>query len=168
MFLVPWNIRYNWSRWLVAWRRVVLWHCVLSYSNLSLTSVRHVTVHRTINWIFLVLKIRKQELRQWSGVRVPAGAGDFSFHHRVQTGSGAHPASYPMGTGASFRGGKAAGSGADHSSPSSAEVKEFAELYLHSTDTPSWCGSVKKKAQGHLHLYIYIYISAFYSGGTRF
>jgi hypothetical protein len=27
-----------------------------------------------------------------------AGAGNFSVHHRVQNGSGAHPASYPMGT----------------------------------------------------------------------
>jgi hypothetical protein len=26
------------------------------------------------------------------------GAGNFSLHHRVQKGSGAHPASYPMGT----------------------------------------------------------------------
>jgi hypothetical protein len=25
-------------------------------------------------------------------------AGNFSLHHRVQNGSGAHPASYPMGT----------------------------------------------------------------------
>jgi len=31
------------------------------------------------------------------------------FHHCVQTGSGAHPASYPTGTGVSFPGGKAAG-----------------------------------------------------------
>jgi hypothetical protein len=38
----------------------------------------------------------------WSGVRVPAGAGNFSLHHRVQTGSGTHPDSFP--------GGKAAGS----------------------------------------------------------
>jgi hypothetical protein len=35
-----------------------------------------------------------------SRVRFPAEAGIFSLHHRVQTGSGAHPASYPMGTGA--------------------------------------------------------------------
>jgi hypothetical protein len=34
--------------------------------------------------------------------------GNFSLHHRVQTGSGAHPASYAMGTGGSFPGGKAA------------------------------------------------------------
>jgi hypothetical protein len=33
----------------------------------------------------------------WSGVRAPAGTGNFSLHHRLQTGSGAHPASYPMG-----------------------------------------------------------------------
>jgi len=31
-------------------------------------------------------------------------------YYRVQTGSGAHPASYPMGTGGSFLGGKVAGS----------------------------------------------------------
>jgi hypothetical protein len=43
------------------------------------------------------------------GVQFPAGAGNF-FHHRVQTGSGAHSASYPMGTRGSFPGGKAAGS----------------------------------------------------------
>jgi hypothetical protein len=43
-----------------------------------------------------------------SGVRFPAGAGNFSLHHRVQNGSGAHPASYPMGTRDSFLGGKAA------------------------------------------------------------
>jgi hypothetical protein len=44
-----------------------------------------------------------------SRVRFPAGTGNFSLHHRVQNGSGAHPASYPMNTGGSFPGGKAAG-----------------------------------------------------------
>jgi len=44
-----------------------------------------------------------------SRVRFPAEAGNFSLHHRVQNGSGAHPASYLMGTGGSFPGGKAAG-----------------------------------------------------------
>jgi hypothetical protein len=37
-----------------------------------------------------------------SRVRFQAGAGNFSLHHRVQIGSGAHPASYPMGTRVSF------------------------------------------------------------------
>jgi hypothetical protein len=46
---------------------------------------------------------------QGSRVRFPAGAGNFALHHRVQNGSVAHPASYPMGTRGSFPGGKAAG-----------------------------------------------------------
>jgi hypothetical protein len=57
------------------------------------------------------------------GVRSPAGAKDFSFMLCVQTGSGAHPASCPMGTGGPFPGDKARpGRDADHSPPSSAEV----------------------------------------------
>jgi hypothetical protein len=44
-----------------------------------------------------------------SRVRFPAGAVNFSLHHRVQNGSGAHPASYPVGTRGSSPGGKAAG-----------------------------------------------------------
>jgi hypothetical protein len=39
----------------------------------------------------------------------PGRAGNFSLHHRVQTGSRAHPASYSMGTRGSISGGKAAG-----------------------------------------------------------
>jgi hypothetical protein len=46
----------------------------------------------------------------WRYIRsVPVESGNFSLRHRVQTGSGAHPASYPMGTGGSFHGGIAAG-----------------------------------------------------------
>jgi hypothetical protein len=44
-----------------------------------------------------------------SRVRFLEGAGNFSLHHSVQNGSGAHPASYPMGTRGSFPGDKAAG-----------------------------------------------------------
>jgi hypothetical protein len=44
-----------------------------------------------------------------SRVRFPVGTGNFSPHHRVQNGTGAHPASNPMGTRGSFPGGKAAG-----------------------------------------------------------
>jgi hypothetical protein len=80
----------------------------------------------------------------WAGcsvVRVPAGAGNFSLHHRVQTGSRAHPASYPMGTRGYFPGDKAAGREAGHSTPSSTEVKECVELYLHYPITLSWRGA---------------------------
>jgi hypothetical protein len=57
------------------------------------------------------------------GVRFPAGAGDFSLLHRVQTGSGAQPASSLMGTGVSLPGGKAVRPEADHSLPPSVESK---------------------------------------------
>jgi hypothetical protein len=38
-----------------------------------------------------------------TGVRLPAGARISFLRHRVQTGSEVDPASYPMGTGGSFR-----------------------------------------------------------------
>jgi hypothetical protein len=72
-----------------------------------------------------------------SRVRLPAGAGNFSLHHRVQNGSGDHPASYPMGTGALYLGVKQLGREADHSPPYSAEVKNAwsytstPPIYLH-------------------------------------
>jgi hypothetical protein len=53
-----------------------------------------------------------------SRIRFPAGTGNFSLHHRFQNGSGAHPASYPMGARVSFPGREA-----DHTPPFSAEVK---------------------------------------------
>jgi hypothetical protein len=58
-----------------------------------------------------------------TGVRPTTEAEDFFSSLCVQTGSGAHPASCPMGTGDPFPGGKARpGRNADHSPPSSAEV----------------------------------------------
>jgi hypothetical protein len=54
------------------------------------------------------------------GVRSPARAKDFSCSPCVQTGSGAHPARYPMGT---ERGKARPGRDADHSPSSSDEVK---------------------------------------------
>ena len=49
------------------------------------------------------------------------------FSAPVQTGSGAHSASYTMGTGP-FPGIKRQGRGVDHPASSSAEVKERVEL----------------------------------------
>jgi hypothetical protein len=42
------------------------------------------------------------------GFKVQAGTGNFSLHHRVKTGSGTHPPSYPIGSRGSFLGGKSA------------------------------------------------------------
>ena len=58
------------------------------------------------------------------------------FSAPVQTGPGAHLASYTMGTG-SFPEVKRPGCGVDHAPPSSAEVKGRVELFLYSFG-PSW------------------------------
>jgi hypothetical protein len=63
------------------------------------------TVTHTRHGIALVYGLDDRRSR----VRFPAGAGNFSLHHRVQNVSGAHLASYPMGARGSFPGGKAAG-----------------------------------------------------------
>jgi hypothetical protein len=59
-----------------------------------------------------------------SRVRFPMGFGNFSLHHRIQNGSGSHPASYPRDTRGSSPGGvRQPGREADHLLPSNAEVK---------------------------------------------
>jgi len=62
-----------------------------------------------------------------------------TFSAPVQTGLGAHPTSYTMGTG-SFSGVKRPGRGVDHPPSSSDEVKERVELYLYSLSGTSWPG----------------------------
>jgi hypothetical protein len=54
-----------------------------------------------------------------------AGYARFSLFHNLQTGSGAHPASYPMGCGGGLfsPGLKRSRREADHSPPSMAKVK---------------------------------------------
>jgi hypothetical protein len=81
---------------------------------------------------------------QGSRVQFLVGAGNFSLHHLVQNSSGAHSASYPPG--ALSLGIKRPGREADHSPPSSAEVKN-AWSY---TSTPPIClhGVVLSSAQG--------------------
>jgi hypothetical protein len=61
----------------------------------------------------------------------------FFSHHRVQTGSGAHPTFYPVDNGNSYPGDKAAGD--VHSPPCSAE---FTNAWSYTTiiHTPSWLG----------------------------
>ena len=59
------------------------------------------------------------------------------FSSHVQTGRGAHSASYTMGA-VSFQRVKRPGRGVDHSPPSSTEVEERVELHLYSPSGPSW------------------------------
>jgi hypothetical protein len=72
-------------------------------------NVQHLHTHIAFIRGFGTAQWYSAELRAgWSGVRVPGDAGNFSLHHRVQTGSGAQPASYPVSTRDSFPGGKEA------------------------------------------------------------
>jgi hypothetical protein len=57
------------------------------------------------------------------------------FSASVQTGPGAHPASYTMGTGP-FPGVKRPGRGVDHPPPSTVAVKERVQLYLYFKSEP--------------------------------
>jgi hypothetical protein len=80
----------------------------------------------------------------WAEVRVPRGAGNFSLHRRVQTGCGVHTIYYP---GAPFLEAKRTGREADHSHPSSSEVKN-AWSY---TSTPqyvfmAWCSGIEPRS----------------------
>jgi hypothetical protein len=83
-----------------------------------------------------------------TGVRLPA-VQDFSLCHSVQTGSGAYPIPYPVGTGVLSSGVKRPGREANHSPPSTAEVKN---VYSHTPTPPyvckPWC---LVKHQGQLY-----------------
>jgi hypothetical protein len=88
------------------------------------------------------------------GVRVPAGAGNFSLLHRLQNGSGATraliqwvPRDLPLGV-------KLPGLGADHSPPSSAEIRN---AWSYTSTPPIHLNGVviDEKAQGQLYLYLY-------------
>jgi hypothetical protein len=68
-----------------------------------------------------------------SRIQFSAGAGTFSLQYRVQNGSGPTQPPIQWVPGAVSVGVKRPGREADHSPPSSADVKECVELYLHSS-----------------------------------
>jgi hypothetical protein len=85
-------------------------------------------------------------------VQFPEGPRDFSLFYSFQTGSGVHPASYPVDTGCSFPGVKQLGCEADHSPPSNAEVKNggscttapsYVSMAWDSITLPYICGSFR-------------------------
>jgi hypothetical protein len=61
------------------------------------------------------------------------GKDEIFFVHVVQTGSGAHQVSDPMGNEDSFSGGKLGGREADHSTPTNAEVKN---TWIYTSTSP--------------------------------
>jgi hypothetical protein len=142
------RIKVLWNGTLLAWGKYyqMLWkNCSLQRLEIfpqrqgffdvstanNLISIKWVTVLEA--WAGKLSRY-SDSLRAWgSGDRIPVGA---RFSALVQTGPGAHPASYTMGTG-SFLGVKWPSPGVDHPPTSSAEVKGRAELYLYSLSGPS-------------------------------
>jgi hypothetical protein len=89
-----------------------------------------------------------------SRFRFSAGARNFSLH-RVQNGSGVHQPPIQWVPGALSLGVKRPLHEADHSPPSSSEVKEWVELYLHSLNMPSWRGAPLKHGD-NFTFYLYL------------
>ena len=83
--------------------------------------------------------------------------GGARFSAPVQTGPGAYPASYTMGTG-SFPGVKRPGRGADHPPPSKCRGHERVELYLYS---PLWAFMACYRENLYLYIYLYSPLLAF-------
>jgi len=77
------------------------------------------------------------------GARFPAESGNISLLHRVQIGTAAHPASYPISTRGSFPGDKAAGTWSWPLTPMYWRGQECMEL--HSPNTLSIRGAQLKK-----------------------
>jgi hypothetical protein len=85
----------------------------------------------------------------WCSVKAP-GQLYLYLYHRVQNGSGAHPAPYPMGTGGLFPWRvKRSGCEAGHSPPSNAEVKKA--WICTSPPQYAFMARCSVEAQGHLY-----------------
>jgi hypothetical protein len=81
---------------------------------------------KSFNPINYLLNYVDSNTRFWD--LIPDRGWEISLRHRVQSESGAHPASYSIGTGCSFPEVKQPGRAANHSPTAS----ECVELYIHS------------------------------------
>jgi hypothetical protein len=80
----------------------------------------------------------------------------------------AHPASYPMGTRGSFPGGKAVGVWSWPLTSVQCRGKECVELYLHSSNTPSWRGAQLKHRDNFTFLRMHLVLAlVWYTSRTR-
>jgi hypothetical protein len=102
------------------------------------------TVHKKVNVDY-----------RCSRVRFPAGAGNFALPHRVQNGSGTHPASYPMCTRGSYPGGKAAGAWSWPLTSIQRRGQRMRGAISPLPNTPSWRGAQFKKKKQTFVLRLY-------------
>jgi hypothetical protein len=97
------------------WILYQLFH-VVNLATRSVKRVKTVFKHNSYSKLFFWYGVRdrgRHHSNFWAFQEVGPTSRQrkecFSNHHHVQTGSGAHPTSYPMGTRCSFRGNKAGG-----------------------------------------------------------
>jgi hypothetical protein len=86
-----------------------------------------------------------------SRVWFPEGTGNFSLHH--------HQPPFQWVPGELSLGVNRPGREADHSPPSSAEVKQWVERYFHSPNTPSWRGAQLNHADNFTFTFTFIFNS---------
>jgi hypothetical protein len=102
-----------------------------------ITRIKFRSIHTSSLTTFSVLKDYSVD-KVTARVRLPAGARDFSLLDSIHIGSGAHLASYPVGTGGRFTTGvMRQRSDVDHSLPSSAEVNNSGAIPSLAL-MPSW------------------------------
>jgi hypothetical protein len=115
------------------------------------------TIRRPSRWRFLIPKVVTTSnflsMLTGTGLRFPAGTGNFSLHHLVQNDSGAHRASYQMGSRASFPGDKAVGAWSWSLTSTYCRGQIVRGAIPPLPNSPSWRGAYYKKAQGQLLLY---------------
>jgi hypothetical protein len=88
------------------------------YFNFTTKKHKGAGIAQSVYRLATVWTTEGSEFKSWYGQ-------EFSLVHVVQTGSGAHPVSYPMSPGGSFPEEKRQGREADHSPPTSVEVKKM-------------------------------------------
>ena len=120
--------------------------CHLQHKMIGFYNRDEKCLQRGTDWVFKYSGLRFV-FKGLNAVGIATGYGlngpgiesrwDATFTTLVQTGPGAHPASYTMGTW-SFRGVKRPGRGVDHPPSSTTEFKERVDQYLYSTSRTSW------------------------------
>jgi hypothetical protein len=115
----PWEMGLEYKLYWTVWHEQSKRNgCNVQEKGIRLLPVEDALTPRNGPWVRAGITQRYSAGLQAGWLRVPAGAGNFSVHHRVQTGSGAQPGSYPMSERVSFSGVKRPERKADHSPPS--------------------------------------------------
>jgi hypothetical protein len=127
---------------------IAVWKCIpeiIVYYNYTINKVANIVKNINVSKICIMYKDWQDSSGSTAMGYGLDGQGlipfrDKSFLHSIQTSSGAHPASYPVGTGVLSPGAKSPGREADHSPPSNAKVKNGGAI-PPLPYTSSWCGT---------------------------